>query len=98
MKIKLEKLSGHTAKNEVWEKLFSGFTNSDGRIMMKQFPTLTEGGTFRVTFDTEHYFKDNNITKYFYPYVTIVFQLELGQHYHIPLLISPFGYSTYRGS
>jgi len=49
-------------------------------------------------FDTETYFNEQNIKKFFYPYAIVTFNVEDGQHYHIPLLISPFGYSTYRGS
>jgi 5-hydroxyisourate hydrolase len=56
------------------------------------------GGTYRLVFDTEHYFSELNI-EYFYPQVTVAFKIDdAAQHYHVPLLISPYGYSTYRGS
>lgn len=55
-------------------------------------------GTYRVVFDTEAYFSLTGGTC-FYPEVTVVFRVEdETEHFHIPLLISPFGYSTYRGS
>lgn len=54
--------------------------------------------TYRVTFDTEAYFETTG-APCFYPEVAVVFRIEEpDEHYHIPLLISPFGYSTYRGS
>lgn len=55
-------------------------------------------GTYRMVFDTETYFKITE-APCFYPEVSVVFRIEdPSQHFHIPLLISPFGYSTYRGS
>lgn len=61
------------------------------------FQNLTKA-TYRVTFDTEAYF-DKVGAPCFYPEVTVVFRVEEPEeHFHIPLLISPFGYSTYRGS
>jgi len=50
-----------------------------------------------MRFETKDYFDKNRIPT-FYPYVEIIFEIENDQHYHIPLLLSPFGYSTYRGS
>jgi 5-hydroxyisourate hydrolase len=81
-----------------WGFLAKGETNSDGRI-----PDLLAGkelaaGVYRMTFDTAGYFQACQL-KGFYPYVQVVFEIsELNQHYHIPLLLSPYGYSTYRGS
>ena len=55
-------------------------------------------GTYRLTFDTGSYFRALVIDG-FYPEVTITFEItDAAQHYHVPLLINPFGYSTYRGS
>ncbi len=92
---------GLKAKLEKWDGVSWGSTtehqsDADGRI--KDFPALTEETQYRITFDTEGYFKSIGVTKYFYPHVSIVFQIAMGEHYHVPLLISPFGYSTYRGS
>ena len=77
--------------------IFKLLIRQDGRA--KNIPSIDKPGTFRITFDTASYFEQELKTdKYFYPYVTIVFRVDVGQHYHVPLLISPFGYSTYRGS
>lgn len=74
-----------------------GITNTDGRIT--DFPKLTDGSNkiFRITFFTEDYFKGRN-EACFYPKVSIEFYMKDESHYHVPLLISPYGYSTYRGS
>lgn len=82
-----------------WEALANGSTNSDGRIMdlLPEAKPLV-AGRYRMRFETSTYFKANNVEG-FYPYVEVVFDIRaLGQHYHVPLLLSPFGYSTYRGS
>jgi 5-hydroxyisourate hydrolase len=55
-------------------------------------------GTYRLVFDTEGYFS-NLDAECFYPQVTIAFKIaDATQHYHVPLLLNPFGFSTYRGS
>jgi 5-hydroxyisourate hydrolase len=55
-------------------------------------------GTYRLTFETAQYFRSRK-TEGLYPQVSIVFQVrDTKQSYHIPLLLSPYGYSTYRGS
>ena len=82
-----------------WNLLADGVTNSDGRIagLLAENKKLS-AGVYRMNFNTGDYFKSNN-EKGFYPYVDIVFELgDDGSHYHIPLLLSAFGYSTYRGS
>eukprot|EP01091_Cochliopodium_minus_P007944 TRINITY_DN1783_c0_g1_i1.p2 TRINITY_DN1783_c0_g1~~TRINITY_DN1783_c0_g1_i1.p2 ORF type:complete len:117 (-),score=34.54 TRINITY_DN1783_c0_g1_i1:45-395(-) len=79
-------------------QLYQGRTNKDGRITGDLFPKIDAPAIYKVRFDTEDYFINNNIKEFFYPFVEIVFKVEAGQHYHIPLLLSPFGYSTYRGS
>ena len=82
-----------------WILLGKGTTNADGRISdLIPDDTTIEAGVYRLIFDTSTYFAGNNIQS-FYPQVTVVFKIENpGQHYHVPLLLSPFGYSTYRGS
>ena len=85
--------------NNKWKLLGGGTTNSDGRVgdLLDSSITL-DAGRYKVLFVTEQYFQNQNISA-FYPYAEIVFDIEGdGQHYHIPLLLSPFGYSTYRGS
>ena len=82
-----------------WDKLAGGVTNTDGRIgNLLPDEIKLSAGIYRMRFDTSVYFKDNN-EKGFYPYVDIVFELDAGGgHYHIPLLLTAYGYSTYRGS
>jgi 5-hydroxyisourate hydrolase len=75
------------------ELLFDGATDHDGRARLLE-PAQTTAATYRLTFDTGSYNADG-----FFPEATIVFRItETAQHYHVPLLLSPFGYSTYRGS
>jgi len=91
----LETLSGDGS----WRNLGSGRTNVDGRIheLVPPEKSLSEG-TYRLKFDTEEYFRKKGVQS-FYPQVLIVFEIsDSKSHYHVPLLLSPFGYSTYRGS
>lgn len=79
------------------EVIGEGRTDTDGRVK-----DLVEGpvaaGRYGLTFDTGAYFMETRRDT-FYPLVTVLFEIKDPlQHYHIPLLISPFGYSTYRGS
>lgn len=85
--------------NEGWQQLASGVTNTDGRITgLLADDVKLPAGVYRMHFETNVYFKSNN-EQGFYPYVDIVFELDAnGDHYHIPLLLTAFGYSTYRGS
>ncbi len=71
-------------------------TNADGRVTEWSDSVAIEMGTYRLDFDTAGYFGE---TPAFYPSVTITFRVTSAtEHYHVPLLISAFGYSTYRGS
>jgi len=82
-----------------WQTVGVGITNLDGRVsdLLAANSTIAPG-VYRLSFDTAKYFEDQNIQG-FYPQVTVVFKIEnADQHYHVPLLLSPFGYSTYRGS
>jgi 5-hydroxyisourate hydrolase len=93
MTVSLERLEAGT-----WASMRSGITNADGRC-----PQLTEGlelasGSYRMRFDTGDWFAERS-TASFYPVVEITFQVaDPAAHYHVPLLLSPFAYSTYRGS
>jgi 5-hydroxyisourate hydrolase len=81
-----------------WKEIASGATNDDGRAANLLSPGTLTAGRHRLTFDTGAYFKKQQI-EHFYPRVTIEFDVAAPeQHYHVPLLLSPFGYSTYRGS
>jgi 5-hydroxyisourate hydrolase len=77
--------------------LAESVTDSDGRIT-GLLPPGSPAGNYRLTFDTGHYF-DASGTAGFYPEVVIVFTVaDPSSHYHVPVLLSPFAYSTYRGS
>jgi 5-hydroxyisourate hydrolase len=78
-----------------WEPIGQGVTDADGRL--DELAAVLVEGTYRIRFDTAAYFAASG-TKTFYPEVTVVFVTEPGRHHHVPLLLSPFGYSTYRGS
>ena len=80
-----------------WKAVAQGITNEDGRISDLMPAGKTLSGTYKIVFDTGGYYSAQNI-KTFYPAVEILFTIVDDSHYHVPLLISPFGYSTYRGS
>ena len=82
-----------------WEIIGKGVTDNDGRLRDLLAPdTNLSSGNYRLIFDTESYFQKQQIEG-FYPQVTVTFVVRAAaQHYHVPLLLSPFGYSTYRGS
>jgi 5-hydroxyisourate hydrolase len=76
----------------------SGVTDADGRLRtLVPGNTTPDAGVYELIFETEPYFNAREITS-FYPRVTVSFHVRTGEKYHVPLLISPFGYSTYRGS
>lgn len=77
----------------------AALSDADGRISaLLPAGYLLELGTYRLTFDTSAYFRVRAIES-FYPEVSILFEVrDASEHHHVPLLLSPFGYSTYRGS
>lgn len=81
-----------------WSELARGQTNADGRLAsLMQAGSLT-AATYRLRFATGDYFAAMHV-RGFYPEVEVTFVVEDPTvHYHVPLLLSPFGYSTYRGS
>lgn len=85
-------------KKVEWIKIAEGITNADGRISdLLSKEKVLDAGIYRLVFDTASYFKKQNV-KTFYPQVLIEFEITDASHYHVPLLLNPFGYSTYRGS
>lgn len=82
----------------IWQTFAQGVTNGDGRAaeLLPSGKTL-EPGNYKLVFETRSYFENQNIIG-FYPEVEIQFTVLDDKHYHVPLLINPFGYSTYRGS
>lgn len=81
-----------------WNEIARGLTNPDGRVpgLLDKTYELQEA-IYKLQFLTKTYF-DNRGTATFYPQVEIIFETRANEHYHVPLLLSPFGYSTYRGS
>ena len=93
--VRLERVVDQGASLPVGE----GGTDDDGRLrtLIGQGATL-ERGVYRLTFEVGPYFSSLGVEA-FYPSVQVTFEVrDAGQHYHVPLLVSPFGYSTYRGS
>lgn len=82
-----------------WQMVGEGITDTDGRINdLHSHGEAFLPGHYRLTFETGPYFMLRNIACFF-PQITIGFVInDAQQHYHVPLLLSPFGYSTYRGS
>jgi len=84
--------------NGSWQTMAQGVTNADGRIGDLLPPNKNVlPGNYKMVFETGNYFAAND-TRGFYPEVEIAFTVFDDSHYHVPLLINPFGYSTYRGS
>jgi 5-hydroxyisourate hydrolase len=81
-----------------WLEVARGITNTDGRIsnLLKDDEPLPFA-VYKMSFETGPYFTSMH-TDVFYPVVDVQFSINTAGHYHIPLLLSPYGYSTYRGS
>jgi 5-hydroxyisourate hydrolase len=78
-----------------WDTISTAKTNADGRI---NFDCAPKAGTYRLQFQIEPYFKKNKIAAFF-PVAEVKFQISnTKRKYHVPLLLNPYGYSTYRGS
>ena len=91
--VTLEKKDG-----DVYAPINAGRTDADGRVKELVPEGKLETGTYRITFDTGAYFTAQGVEG-FYPEASIVFVIrDAAAHYHVPLLLSAFGYSTYRGS
>jgi 5-hydroxyisourate hydrolase len=82
-----------------WTTLVETVTDDNGRVPSFSPDTPLRAGTYRLCFDTKTYFEAGG-RPVFFPQVDVVFAVDGAdeQHYHVPLLLSPFGYSTYRGS
>jgi 5-hydroxyisourate hydrolase len=92
--VRLEK---HEARDG-WRRLNERRTDTDGRCSQLLPADDLSPGNYRLVFDTASYFESNDIEG-FYPVVEVTFQVREGEsHFHIPLLLSAHGYTTYRGS
>lgn len=82
-----------------WSPVGRGTTDANGRVT-----TLTEGralapGTYRLTFDLGAYHRAHGMSVPFFPEARVTFNVrDTTEHYHVPIVISPYGYSTYRGA
>jgi 5-hydroxyisourate hydrolase len=93
LQISLEKM-----REGSFEPLSSGETNGDGRLSESLVGDRWGSGVYRIRFETGAYFAAQK-EACFYPHVEVVFEVSKpDEHHHVPLLLSPFGYSTYRGS
>ena len=82
-----------------WKLLDTKKTNENGRIsnFLPNQGNVDNDGTYKLIFETTPYFYNQSL-KSFYPYVEVNFNIEGDNHYHVPITLSPYGYSTYRGS
>ncbi|REL32328.1 hydroxyisourate hydrolase [Thalassotalea euphylliae] len=82
-----------------WHELCAADTDADGRLIDWLPAALAIAhGTYKLVFDIDAYQSQASDAPAFYPYAEICFRVLDDNHHHIPLLLSPFGYSTYRGS
>ena len=86
-------------KNGNWAIIDEKFTDENGRVrnFLKEEKGVNHQGIYKLTFYTEPYFKGLG-QESFYPFIEVVFELKDSNHYHVPITLSPFGYSTYRGN
>lgn len=81
-----------------WVLVGQGTTDSTGRVSSLCGSLPLQAGDYRLTFDSGSYFRDRGIVV-FYPEIVVGFHVDTpDEHYHVPLLLSPHGYTTYRGS
>lgn len=83
---------------ETWRDIGSGHTDADGRCKTLLGNHKLEAATYKIHFATANYFTAQQLST-LYPYIEIIFTItDPAQHYHIPLLLTANGYTTYRGS
>jgi len=92
--IKLEK---YNEQAKVWSFVEEKKTDVNGRITDFLNAEKSNLGIYKLTFYTSAYFKKDGLES-FYPYIEVVFQIKDENHYHVPITLSAFGYSTYRGN
>lgn len=81
-----------------WQNVSECNTDKNGRVgNFLPYSNSSNNGIYKLTFYTETYFKKQN-QKTFFPFVEVVFEITDDAHYHVPITVSPYGYSTYRGS
>ena len=86
-------------ENQNWVLRDEKYTDNNGRIkdFLKEESNENNNGVYKLTFYITPYFEKLK-QKTFYPFIEVVFEIKDNQHYHIPITLSPYGYSTYRGN
>lgn len=86
-------------KTGSWKLLGTEKTDESGRIndFLPNADGVNHDGTYKLIFETTPYFRNQGLES-FYPYVEVNFNIKGGNHFHVPITLSPYGYSTYRGS
>ena len=92
--IRLEKYNEQT---KVWTIVEEKITDKNGRVPNFLPSSNSNLGIYKLTYFTSEYFKKQNLES-FYPFIEVVFQIKDNSHYHVPITLSAYGYSTYRGN
>ncbi|PKF75295.1 hydroxyisourate hydrolase [Chryseobacterium sp. PMSZPI] len=93
--IELEKFNETTQQ---WISIGKKQTDNNGRVSdFLPYQKTNNNGKYKLVFFIEDYYKHKNIES-FYPSIEVIFQIKDNEHYHVPITLSPYGYSTYRGS
>jgi 5-hydroxyisourate hydrolase len=88
----------HVRSSSEWTPICRGDTDGNGRLNLNPEGQVLGIGTYRLTFDTGSYYRAQGTIGPFFPEVAVTFTVDdEAEHYHVPLLLSPFGYTTYRG-
>ena len=95
VKISLSKMT----EDGQWALIDEKYTDENGRIknFLKEEKGKSHKGVYKLTYFVEPYFKKLNQST-FYPFIEVVFEIKDNNHYHVPITLSPYGYSTYRGN
>lgn len=92
--IRLEKID---TNKKTWSIIDEKITDVNGRISNFLSSEKANDGIYKLTFLTADYFKSQKIQS-FYPFIEVVFEIKDSKHYHVPITLSAYGYSTYRGN
>jgi len=93
--IRLEKMN---TNKKTWSVIEEKVTDANGRITdFLSSDRADNVGIYKLTYLTADYFKSQNIES-FYPFIEVVFEIKDSKHYHVPITLSAYGYSTYRGN
>lgn len=86
-------------ENDEWVLIDKKLTDNNGRVnnFLENKNDFSNRGIFKLRFETKPYFVKQN-KKTFYPFVEVVFEIQDDNHYHVPITLTSFGYSTYRGN